>query len=511
MVNIDSAFAVESISDSIQNFQSIQNIENTYSLNTPSIDAWTKGLRTMPTIRQEFGIAQVGGKIYCIGGYNGSTYYNLVEVYDIKSDTWSTKTPMPTARAYFAITVLNGKIYCIAGDTGSGTASNVVEVYDVKTNTWTTIESYPETVYGLSATTLDGTIYVGGGRYPGDSYTIESFYSYDIDTDSWISKSRMYDRYEFSMEAVNGKIYIFGGGGFIDGPCRAVRCSNPTGLASGQVYEPSTNSWTSISSVVVYDVKQSVVVENTMYFLNGIKYTPSTNSFSSYSAPDTYSGANITYFGGNLYVLGGSANYTYYYTVNQLSDVELATIYVEISEEFLLEDDIAYATSLVNSLSNSDEKSSLIKRLKIINGEDIIESMDIDAEMYIQPNNTLSMSLSTTKIIFDDFSYTESSEKLNVLELTISSTLAYNIRSSIMSDIIGNTYGDEVDKSLINIKSGSSSSYQTFSDSVTTVNLLLNQPFGNNVVHGIDIKLSGNTMNRVDVYKTTLRFEVEQI
>lgn len=33
---------------------------------------------------------------------------------------------------------------------------------------------------------------------------------------------------------------------------------------------------------------------------------------------------------------------------------------------------------------------------------------------------------------------------------------------------------------------------------------------GNNLIHGIDIKLKGSIMHKKDVYKTTIKFEAEQ-
>lgn len=126
-------------------------------------------------------------------------------------------------------------------------------------------------------------------------------------------------------------------------------------------------------------------------------------------------------------------------------------------------------------------------------------------DLYVIPDNTLKLSLSTNQIIFEGFSYTESSEKLNALEIIVSSSLPYDINVSIESDIIGANYGQKIDNSLINIKTDSDTSYQTFSESITKLNLIRNHVSDNDVVHGIDIKLTGKKINKVDVYKTTLK------
>lgn len=67
-----------------------------------------------------------------------------------------------------------------------------------------------------------------------------------------------------------------------------------------------------------------------------------------------------------------------------------------------------------------------------------------------------------------------------------------------------------MDKDILNIKASNQSTYSTFTDNSTPVVLLDNQPNGNNLVHGVDIKLKGGIAHQKDVYKTTIKFEVEQ-
>ena len=82
----------------------------------------------MPTARLFLAAAEVGGKIYAIGG-NDDNGVNLsvVEEYDPASNTWATKAPMPTGRPGLAAASVGGKIYAIDGY-ASGYL-NVVEAY----------------------------------------------------------------------------------------------------------------------------------------------------------------------------------------------------------------------------------------------------------------------------------------------------------------------------------------------------------------------------------------------
>src|SRR5699024_8895633 len=68
----------------------------------------------IPTARYGLTSGVVDNKIYCIGGYNG-TSLNKNECYDPYTNTWSTKTIMLTARYGLASSVVDNKIYCIGG------------------------------------------------------------------------------------------------------------------------------------------------------------------------------------------------------------------------------------------------------------------------------------------------------------------------------------------------------------------------------------------------------------
>ena len=67
-----------------------------------------------------------------------------------------------------------------------------------------------------------------------------------------------------------------------------------------------------------------------------------------------------------------------------------------------------------------------------------------------------------------------------------------------------------MNKSIFNIKANSELTYKVFSDTVTPIVLLDNQPKGNDIIHGINIKLKGGIAHEKNLYKTTIKFEVNQ-
>lgn len=193
-------------------------------------------------------------------------------------------------------------------------------------------------------------------------------------------------------------------------------------------------------------------------------------------------------------------------------NIEHATKLVEKAELSKMPDDIATARTAVNNLLESISKDFLQDRLNTISIDIILDKKSATANMdiYIKSENMLSLSLDTNNITFDDFSGVEDVERLNVVNLTISSSLPYKINAYLATEIQNADKSKTMNKSILNIKANSEPAYKEFVDIVNPVLLLDNQSNGNNISHGIDIKLKGNIAHEKDVYKTTIKFEVKQ-
>lgn len=68
-----------------------------------------------PVVFPGAGVALLNDHIYVVGGFDGVSHLDSVEVYNIRTDYWTTVASMTTPRCYVGATVLRGRLYAIAG------------------------------------------------------------------------------------------------------------------------------------------------------------------------------------------------------------------------------------------------------------------------------------------------------------------------------------------------------------------------------------------------------------
>jgi N-acetylneuraminic acid mutarotase len=217
--------------------------------------AWSS-LTPMPTARSGLGVAVVDGKIYAIGGYDGS-YLAVNEMYDPENDMWITKASMPTARKDIAVAVYQNKIYVFGGTTASSNSeisgyTGVTEVYDPATDTWESKTSMPTLRSSLCANVVNGRIYlIGGATYinGGAFFSAESNINevYNPTTDTWTTKTPMpKGAWNYVSAVIENKIYLIGGLQRVFFWLGAT-----TSLKLNQVYDPENDTWSSGKSVPI--------------------------------------------------------------------------------------------------------------------------------------------------------------------------------------------------------------------------------------------------------------------
>jgi N-acetylneuraminic acid mutarotase len=186
-------------------------IADAYEFN-PATDSW-KPLAPLPGKRGSAIAAEVGGKIYVIGGattmegskdpfftaFGPARVLGTNDVYDPATNTWESRNPMSVPRNHAFSGVVNGKIYVIGGRTGhafilSATNTDVVEEYNPASNMWSIPKERMPTARSGGASGTDGRrIYVAGGEVTTTELVgaFRAVEAYEPATNSWMTLPSM--------------------------------------------------------------------------------------------------------------------------------------------------------------------------------------------------------------------------------------------------------------------------------------------------------------------------------
>ena len=196
----------------------------------PVNDSWTT-LAASPDYHYHSQAVYFGGKIYNIGGYDENLEVtNTTRIYDIDTNTWTTRAPMPQALAQMATALWNDVIY-VAGGNIFGARVNTLYSYDIASDTWTTLEPMPQAVTLAGFGTINGKLYIAGGS--GDAGYLNTLYIYNIETHTWTTGANLPQALARPGSCVlNSRLYLYGG-----------RLPDLTPTIITQIYDPVTNTW----------------------------------------------------------------------------------------------------------------------------------------------------------------------------------------------------------------------------------------------------------------------------
>ncbi|MEI6167191.1 MAG: IPT/TIG domain-containing protein [bacterium] len=262
-------------------------------------------VNSMPVGKGCLAAVTVSGKVYAIGGQNNSGILSSVNVFDPQQPGlgWLSISNLPVPLIRMAAVVVNDKILVMGGISTNSTQS-AVYVYDPMNPTlgWRHFNNLPGTRDNLAATVLDGKVYAIGGANP------EGFYSDVFVCDpthpelGWASISNMpASRYVLAAASVNGKVLAVGGFN-----------SSQTGVDSVYLYDPTQPSqgWLSVSNLpTVKGEAPCVVINGKIFVISGgiapLTYRASVfeGAFSTGVAPASGSirgGTTVTIRGSNL-------------------------------------------------------------------------------------------------------------------------------------------------------------------------------------------------------------------
>ena len=197
-----SAFLTENVNGIIYAMGGVESA-NTMEAYHPETDTWSSKAQIPAKISAyDCRTAVLNGKIYAIG--------QTVQEYDPKTDVWTVRAPMLTARYKFQVLTVGGKLYALGGSDGSGHLLSSMEEYEPETDKWTAKASMSVPRMEFQAEAVGKKIYaVGGSDEKGVLSTVEK---YDPDADKWTEEiSMITPRHWFQTKTEDGKIYAIGG------------------------------------------------------------------------------------------------------------------------------------------------------------------------------------------------------------------------------------------------------------------------------------------------------------
>jgi len=212
-------------------------------------EGWSDG-SPMTTGRAFAGGALVGNELYVIGGDSTSGPRSVAEIYDMRGDIWRASPGLPVGLQQFGIAELDGRLYVSGGyeapQTGRpdfGTFSEPTAlaaeggdtaktwIYDPAVGTWVNGAPMPTARAGHGFVMVDRKIYALGGR-GGDASRV---LVYDPGSNRWsvTGDAMPAPRVAAATLAVDGRIYVIGG------------LNNGVATARVDIFDPASGRWQS--------------------------------------------------------------------------------------------------------------------------------------------------------------------------------------------------------------------------------------------------------------------------
>ena len=206
-----------------------------------------------------------GTNIYIMGGVNGAgNAVKTLRRYNVATNTYTNLAAFNTNVWGATAAYLNGKIYKFSGNTNTG-VTNVLEIYDIATNTWTAGAAYPLSLGFVNCFVSGNFIYAAGGidaaATPNPSLKT---YRYDPATNTW-NDAAIADlpatRWGGASALYNGQGLI--AGGFVGG-------ANDVNIStSAIVWDPTANAWSTIPSMLAERARMGGAVLNNSFYVVG--------------------------------------------------------------------------------------------------------------------------------------------------------------------------------------------------------------------------------------------------
>lgn len=208
-----------------------QNLEYKALCETECFDclrgAWMPG-PDLNVPRRSCASAQLGGRIYALGGFDGTQILSHVEAFDPRMKSWMPLEHMTVPRSSASAAAFNGQLWVLGGTSGSRLRS--VERYDPRAGKWESGADLIEVRSTARACCCLDRLYAYGGTDQ-NQRVHSSLEAYNPEAGSWIfRKSMQVPRMDFGSCVLSDSIMASGG-------------QHGEVLSSTEFYRPELDDW----------------------------------------------------------------------------------------------------------------------------------------------------------------------------------------------------------------------------------------------------------------------------
>mmetsp|Transcript_39209 Transcript_39209/g.101432 ORF Transcript_39209/g.101432 Transcript_39209/m.101432 type:complete len:594 (+) Transcript_39209:65-1846(+) len=199
-------------------------------------DQWEQGA-SLKHPRRNCSSCELDGRIYAIGGYDGTKIINTVEAYDSRLKNWMMIEPLPMPRSSAMAASQGGKVWVMGGTDGS--RLKTVDVFDPRANRWETqkVEMNEVRSAGQAANCVNHIFTMGGTD--NDQNMHFSMECLDTDDGSFSMRQPMKEcRMDFASVCISDSIMVGGG-------------QNTGVLSSTEFYRPELDEWQAGPSMMI--------------------------------------------------------------------------------------------------------------------------------------------------------------------------------------------------------------------------------------------------------------------
>jgi len=203
-------------------------------------DQWEFG-SPLKVPRRNCASCELDGRVYAIGGFDGSKITASVEAYDARLKSWMMLDPLPTQRSSAVACAQGGKIWVMGGTNGAASSPRLktVDVFDPRANRWDSkkVEMLNVRSAGQAANCVNHVFALGGtDNEQNIHFSCECL---DADEGTFSTRQPMQEsRMDFAAAVISDSIMVGGG-------------QNGSVLSTTEFYRPELDEWQAGPSMMI--------------------------------------------------------------------------------------------------------------------------------------------------------------------------------------------------------------------------------------------------------------------